>query len=92
MLPVAGPDVVFAPLEQGAVLFSMSEEVYYGLNAVGLRVWQLLPPATASLDELCQTIQAEFGGDVDIETIRADVTELLEELTKLRLVVQADAA
>lgn len=90
MLPVAGPDVVFAPLDQGAVLFSVSEEVYYGLNAVGLRVWQLLPPATRSLDELCATLQREFA-DVDLDIIRADVSELLAELTRLRLVVPAAA-
>jgi len=91
VLPVAGPDVVFAPLDQGAVLFSVSEEVYYGLNAVGLRVWQLLPPATGTIDELCTTLQREFA-DVDLDTIRADVDELLAELARLRLVVSADAA
>ena len=32
-------------VEDGAVLLHAGQEVYYGLNAVGARIWQLLPPS-----------------------------------------------
>ena len=86
MLPVASSEVIINSLDDGAVLFSSKDEVYYGLNAVGLRVWQLLPPARRTLDELCDQLQQEFVG-VDYETLAADVNELLAELTRFGLVV-----
>lgn len=86
MLPVASSDVIISSLDDGAVLFSSKDEVYYGLNAVGLRVWQLLPPARRTLDELCAELQQEFVG-VDYDTLAADVSELLGELTRFGLVV-----
>ncbi len=84
MLPVADPNVIFKPLPEGAVLFSMKDEVYYGLNPVGMRIWQLLPPAKASLDDLCAALQADYP-QVDPAVLRADVVELLGELTSLGL-------
>jgi hypothetical protein len=86
MLPVANPKVIYKALSDGAVLFSTEEEVYFGLNAVGARVWELLPPVTSTLDELCATIAAQYS-DVDPSVIRADVTELIAELQSHRLVI-----
>jgi len=86
MLPIANPNVIYRSLSDGAVLFSTEEEVYFGLNEVGARVWELLPPATHSLDELCTRLSAGYP-DVDPAVIRADVTELVAELLAHRLVV-----
>ncbi len=84
MLPAADPNVIFKPLAEGAVLFSMKDEVYYGLNPVGMRIWQLLPPVHASLDDLCTSLQADYP-QVDPAVLRSDVVELLAELTSLGL-------
>jgi hypothetical protein len=84
MLPVANPNVIFKALSDGAVLFSTEDEVYYGLNEVGARVWELLPPACATLDEMCAALAGTYP-DVDEATIRADVAELLEDLLAHRL-------
>jgi len=84
VLPTPNPDVIFASLDGGAVLFSTRDEVYYGLNAVGTRVWELLPPANTTLDDLCTALALEYG-DVDSSVIRADVQELLENLTNMGL-------
>lgn len=86
MLPAPNPDVIFRSLADGAVLFSTSEEVYFGLNEVGSRIWELLPPARQTLDELCTELQAEYP-DVEAATLRADVEELLGELQEFGLVV-----
>jgi hypothetical protein len=87
MLPVANPKVIYKALLDGeAVLFSTEEEVYFGLNEVGARVWELLPPATNSLDELCAAVAVQYP-DADPAMIRADVMELIAELSSHRLVI-----
>lgn len=91
MLPTRNPKIIFKALATGAVLYSTEEEVYFGLNPVGVRVWELLPPAHQHLDDLCRVIAGEYP-DVPAEVIRADVAELLEELAKLGLVLPAEAA
>ena len=48
MLPTRNPKIIFKALATGAVLYSPQEEVYFGLNPVGVRVWELLPPVPAS--------------------------------------------
>ena len=85
-LPVPNPAVVFRALPDGAVLLSTETEVYFGLNAVGARVWELLPPVVLYLDDLCDRLAAEYP-DAPAEMIRADVIELLDTLLDNRLVV-----
>jgi hypothetical protein len=91
MLPTANPSVIFKVVADGAVLFAPGQEIYFGLNDVGARVWQLLPPASASLDELCAHLAAQYP-DVPPETIRADVRELLDDLMKQGLVTPPSGA
>jgi hypothetical protein len=91
VLPTRNPKVIFKALATGAVLYSTEEEVYFGLNPVGVRVWELLPPVQHSLDDVCRLIAADYA-DVPEDVIRADVSELLEELTKLGLVQAAPAS
>jgi hypothetical protein len=91
VLPTRNPKIIFKALATGAVLYSPQDEVYFGLNPVGVRVWELLPPVTQQLDEVCRTLQSEYP-DAPAEMIRADVAELLEELEKLGLVVPSDAS
>jgi hypothetical protein len=85
LLPVAAADVVYKALPDGAVLFSSESEVYFGLNAVGARVWELLPPTTSTVGELVAELAKAYP-DADVETIQGDVTELLEELQRQGLV------
>lgn len=85
MLPAASPDVVFAPVEGGAVLFSIRDETYYSLNAVGVRVWQLLPPVASSLNELCAALQRDYP-DVPLSELRTDVEAMLNDLAEMGLV------
>lgn len=81
MLPSPSPSVVFQKLEDGAMLFAPETETYFGLNEVGALVWQQLPPAQRTLDELAALIAGRFT-DTPIETIRTDVQELLAALVR----------
>jgi hypothetical protein len=90
VLPTRNPKVIFKALATGAVLYSTEEEVYFGLNPVCVRVWELLPPVHQTLDEVCRVIASEYP-DAGEDVIRADVAELIDELIKQRLVFPASA-
>lgn len=85
MLPTPVSSVVFQRIDDGAVLFAPTTEVYFGLNEVGAKIWQLLPPALTSLDELCTRLASEYP-TVEVDVIRQDVLELLDQLTAEGLV------
>jgi hypothetical protein len=78
-LPVPNPAVVFRTVSDGAVLLHVEHEVYFGLNAVGAEVWQLLPPHCADLDELCVQLHAHYP-EARLDVLRSDVSELLAQL------------
>lgn len=78
-LPAPNPDVIYKAVEDGAVLLSTADEVYYGLNAVGSYIWEHLPPVLHSFEELVALLSALYP-DAPAEVIRADVRELLDDL------------
>ncbi len=80
-LPRAKTTVVFKSLSDGALLFSTEDETYLGLNEVGSRVWQLLPPACQTLQEMVEQLGRTYP-EVDADVIRTDVLELLNDLGK----------
>jgi len=88
MLPKTKPDVICCAVDDGAVLLSTTDEVYFGLNRVGARIWELLPPERRTLGELCRTLEKEYP-DAHPDDIRSDVTELLERLRGHGLVYEA---
>jgi hypothetical protein len=78
-LPAPSPDVMYRAVDGGAVLLSVRDEVYYGLNTVGSYIWEHLPPVLQTVDELMDALAARHP-DVPEQTIRADVRELLDNL------------
>lgn len=87
-LPVPHPAVLFRPISEGAVLLHGDDEVYFGLDEVGARIWGLLPPRSSTLDEIVADLQATYP-EVDAETLRADASDLLTELREAGLVTDA---
>jgi hypothetical protein len=85
-LPKKLPGVICKQLPEGAVLYSTSEEIYFGLNRVGAVVWELLPPACTSFDELCQELAGRYT-DVTPDVIAADLAEMLGALRDNGLVI-----
>lgn len=82
------PDhVVVRELDGEAVLLNLDTEIYFGLDEVGTRMWQLLttqPTIQAAYDALL----AEF--DVSLETLAEDLTVLVRELLEHGLVTVAE--
>jgi len=59
-LPTPHPDVLCRAVSEGAVLLHTRDEVYFGLNEVGLLIWEMLPPACQSVDEVVERLAARF--------------------------------
>ncbi|MGH9383051.1 MAG: PqqD family protein [Vicinamibacterales bacterium] len=70
-----------------AVLLDLKSEKYFGLNAVGTRVWQLIGE-TGDVGKIFETLVAEY--DAQPEALANDLRTLLAELINAGL-VQADA-
>jgi hypothetical protein len=78
-------DVIFRELEAESVLLDLASGHYFGLNAVGTRVWLLLENG-ATVDGVVDAIAAEF--DAERAEIARDVAELLTELAARGLVIR----
>lgn len=71
------PSVICRELSGETVLLNLESGVYYGLDAVGTRVWQLLQQGKTVAD-VCDVMVEEY--DVAPEVLRDDVSRLVEEL------------
>jgi hypothetical protein len=80
---VVSDDQVSTSLGEETVILGMGDGVYYGLDAVGARVWSLLA-TPRRVSEVVRTVVVEF--DVSPEQCERDVLALLEDLSDRRLV------
>lgn len=83
----AARDQVSARVEGEFVILNLADEVYYGLDGVGARVWELISEPRA-VSEVAAAIAAEY--EVDPETAERDLLALLEELAGRKLVAVHD--
>ena len=70
------------------VLLDPEDGSYYTLDEVGARIWELAD-GTRTAEQIAATLAEEF--DAPLERIRADLLELLAELTASGLVTDARA-
>ena len=86
---LAAPEhVMFRELDGEAVLLNLQNEMYYGLDETGTRMWQLLTSADseqAAMDILLE----EF--DVSPEILEQDLVHLISELKSHGLLENADS-
>jgi len=59
-LPHPSPSAIFKELDEGGVLLSTTDEVYFGVNPVGARIWALLPPVSHTFGELCSALEQHY--------------------------------
>ena len=69
--------VVFAELDEEVVLLNVETGVYFGLDAIGARIWTLLAGG-ADEDNVCERLLDEY--EVDVREVRADVASFLDLL------------
>ena len=75
--------VVTRALEDESVLLNLKSETYFGLDAVGTRMLEVLQSAKSVSDAVTQ-LASEY--DAEESTIRADLQSLLERLVENGLV------
>jgi hypothetical protein len=81
---VVPPNVLIRFLDQESVLLNLETERYFGLDAVGTRMWQAVteaPMVDAALARLVEEYEAPPG------TIRKDLEHLLQRLIENGLIV-----
>jgi hypothetical protein len=71
------------------VLLDMQSESYFGLDAVGTRIWQLLQENN-HLQQVFDTMLEEY--DVDEKQLEKDLNELLDKLLDEKLIAIEAAA
>jgi hypothetical protein len=77
-LPRLRPGVLYQAVADGGVLLDTESEIYFGLNAVGARVCELLESHT-SVDDLCAALASAYP-EVPLSVLLQDVAELLDDL------------
>jgi hypothetical protein len=80
---VVSDEQVFTTLGGEAVILGLRDGVYYGLDSVGARIWELIAEPRR-VAELVATIVEEF--DVTAERCEHDVIALLNDLAARGLV------
>lgn len=80
---VLSDEQVYTTLGGEAVILGLRDGVYYGLDAVGARVWELLAEPRRVAD-VVSTIVSEF--DVTADRCELDVIALLDDLAARSLV------
>ena len=80
-------EVVAREVGGETVLLDLASGMYFGLDAVGARVWELLSGEAHSHGVLSDRIVDEY--DAPRERIEADLTALLDDLTERGLVVRS---
>ena len=85
---VVSRDQVSTTLSGETIILQMRDGTYYGLDAVGTRIWSLIN-VPATLAEIAATVEREY--DVDGVRAMADLTALAGELLARGLIEIATA-
>lgn len=78
------PDAVFRELDGEAVILQLEAGMYFGLDPVGTRLWQLID-VHGRLRPVLEAALEEF--DVTADVLERDLIELVSELAEKQLVV-----
>lgn len=77
-------DVLYAPVNaEQAVMLSIGAGRYYGLNAVGMRIWELIG-TPMKVSEICVRLCEEF--EIDAENCQSAVLEFANDVMDLGII------
>lgn len=82
-------NVMATPVDDELVMMQMEINQYFGLNAMGRRIWDMMEHPI-SVREICQQLVAEF--DVEMAVCEREVLAFLSDLHESQVVeLPADA-
>ena len=79
-------DTVESPVGEETVILHLKNSTYYGLDAVGTRIWSLLKEGVQP-PEICERIAVEY--DVAPEVAEADARRFLDDLKSNGIIEEA---
>jgi Coenzyme PQQ synthesis protein D (PqqD) len=79
----ASPDHVFGDLNGETILLSSTTNMYYGLDPVGSRIWELIQEPRR-MSAICEHLVSEF--DVDPVKCEHDTQQLIQKMAEVNLV------
>jgi coenzyme PQQ synthesis protein D (PqqD) len=79
MRAVAPAHVLFRQLDGESVLLNLESERYFGLDATGTRMWQLVT-SQPCIELALEKLQEEY--EVEPEILRSHLTQLLSRLVE----------
>jgi hypothetical protein len=80
---VRGADSLAEEVDGEVVMINTDSGVYYGLNAVGTRIWAMIE-APQRISDLCARLQERYA--IDAATCEAEVLDLVEALRREGLI------
>jgi Coenzyme PQQ synthesis protein D (PqqD) len=80
---IFSPDVISQEVSGETVLFDLESECYFGLDAVGTRIWQLIRD-TGDLRTIYSILLEEY--EVDDTQLRADLEALITDASERGLI------
>jgi coenzyme PQQ synthesis protein D (PqqD) len=78
-------DVIFRELNGEAVILNLDNGTYFGLNPVGMRIWQLCEQH-GSLRQVWEAMQREF--DAPADALQSDLVAFVNELSSRKLLTR----
>jgi hypothetical protein len=80
-------DVLISNLQEESVILNLDSERYYGLDNVGTRFLSVLN-TSESIEAAYEVLRDEY--DVDAQSLRHDLLELIENLLKQGILIRAN--
>lgn len=81
-------DVLLQTVDNEAVLLHLGSECYFGLDAVGYRMWSVVT-TSESLEQAYHKLLSEY--DVEPERLRSDLDKFCQDLLQHNLLAAHDA-
>jgi hypothetical protein len=75
---------MFSKIDSETVVMSIENDSYYGIDAVGSRIWELIDEKT-TLENLIETLHKEF--EAQPGQIESDTLTFLQKLLKENLIL-----
>jgi hypothetical protein len=76
------PNVIFRALGSESVILNLDSGVYFGLDEIGTRIWQLLEEQ--DVRGVCESLRVDY--DVSPQRVEADVIAFVDHLSAKGLV------
>jgi hypothetical protein len=79
---ILSPEAMFQEIGGEGVILDLKSDSYFGLDEVGVRLWQLLQ-ANPSLQSACDTLLSEY--EVEQAQLEQDLVRLVDQLVEAGL-------